>query len=280
MGIRKALNRISDLKSDLESEISDLRADLRSEITDLRSDLNDHFDEIRAEIERRFGPLRGGDDEIFRPLPPPSGMDMTVLDALHARRSQRNFGNEPLPDQILSNLLYAADGINRKNGRRTTASALNWQEVDVYVLKANGIWRWVPERRGLLFCDRSDVRELTYLVQTQLTLPPVQLIYVVDYARARNFVSDAVETIAPRLKRAALDEAELLEMRVRACTLDVGIKLQSVYLAAAAMDLACVARMGFPSERVGEALRLKPDEVAVAAQSLGYPARSILDHIR
>jgi nitroreductase len=70
------------------------------------------------------------------------------------------------------------------------------------------------------------------------------------------------------------------EKRIRACTLDVGIKLQSVYLAAAAMNLACVARTGFRTDKISAALHLKPDEVVIAAQSLGFPAKSILDHLK
>lgn len=247
---------------------------------EFRSEIEDHFDELKMEVDRRFGPSRRADGEVFRALPPPQGMPMTVMDALCERRSQRNFSNEPLPDQMLSNLLFAADGINRKSGRRTTATALNWRETDIYLLKANGIWRWVPERRGLLFCEMRDARDVTYLFQTPLTLPPVQFIYVANYARARNLISDAVETLAPKLSRSPLSEEEIREMRIRACTIDVGIKLQSVYLAAAAMDLACVARTGFPADKVAAALRLKEDEAVIAAQSLGFPAKSILDHIR
>ena len=219
-------------------------------IAEITNELGDQFDELRAEIDRRFGERRS-EGEVFRPLPAPQGMDMSVLTALNERRSQRNFSNEPLPDQLLSNILYAADGINRKGGKRTTATALNWRETDIYVLKANGIWRWVPERNGVLFCSLHDVRDQTYLLQTQLTVPPVELVFVANYARARNFLSN-----------------------------DVGIKLQSVYLAAAAMNLACVARTGFRTDKISAALHLKPDEVVIAAQSLGFPAKSILDHLK
>lgn len=124
-------------------------------IAEITNELGDQFDELRAEIDRRFGERRS-EGEVFRPLPAPLGMDMSVLTALNERRSQRNFSNEPLPDQLLSNILYAADGINRKGGKRTTATALNWRETDIYVLKANGIWRWVPERNGVLFCSLHD----------------------------------------------------------------------------------------------------------------------------
>ncbi len=129
-------------------------------IAEITNELGDQFDELRAEIDRRFGERRS-EGEVFRPLPAPQGMDMSVLTALNERRSQRNFSNEPLPDQLLSNILYAAAGINRKGGKRTTATALNWRETDIYVLKANGIWRWVPERNGVLFCSLHDVRDQT-----------------------------------------------------------------------------------------------------------------------
>ena len=181
-------------------------------IAEITNELGDQFDELRAEIDRRFGERRS-EGEVFRPLPAPQGMDMSVLTALNERRSQRNFINEPLPDQLLSNILYAADGINRKGGKRTTATALNWRETDIYVLKANGIWRWVPERNGLLFCSLHDVRDQTYLLQTQLTVPPVELVFVANYARARNFLSNAVETIAPKIRHAAHIAASSFKVR-------------------------------------------------------------------
>ena len=247
--------------------------------SEIKTEISDQFEELRADVARRFGEKRP-EGEVFRTLPPPAGMEMSVLEALQNRRSQRNFSNEPLPDQLLSNILYAADGINRKGGRRTTATALNWRETDIYVLKPNGIWRWVPERHGVLFCSLNDVRESTYLLQTQLTVPPVELVYVANYARTRSLLTDAIESIAPKIRKAALTESEIREARLRACTLDVGIKLQSVYLAASAMGLACVARTGFRTDRISAALHLKSDEVVLAAQSLGFPAKSILDHLK
>ena len=73
-------------------------------IAEITNELGDQFDELRAEIDRRFGERRS-EGEVFRPLPAPQGMDMSVLTALNERRSQRNFSNEPLPDQLLSNIL-------------------------------------------------------------------------------------------------------------------------------------------------------------------------------
>ena len=57
-----------------------------------------------------------------------------LMQVLKDRRSSREFSLEKVPDQILSNLLWAAFGINRPDsGRRTAPSARNWQETDIYV---------------------------------------------------------------------------------------------------------------------------------------------------
>lgn len=258
-----------------------IRKTLNNKLHDFRTGIGDQIEELKAEIDRRFGSLgRKSGDEILRALPEPNGMTMPLMEALEERKSERSFSNEPLPDQLVSNLLFAADGINRKGGKRTTPTALNWRETDIYLLKANGIWRWVPERRALLFCALHDIREVSYLLNSQFTLPPLELVYVTNYSRTRGFIMDAVETIAPKIRSAAFSEEAIRELRIRSTNIDVGAKIQSVYLAAAAMGLSCVARTGFSAEKLAAKLHLKPDEEVVAAQSVGYPAKSILDHIK
>ena len=252
---------------------------LKAKIAELSSDIEDHFDELKREIERRFGRRHDG-EEVFRALSQPAGLSMTLGEALARRRSERNFSNEPLPDPLLANLLYAADGINRPNGRRTTPSAFNWRETEIYVLKPNGIWRWVPERNGLIFCSPEDLRPETHMVEMPLAaLPPVILVYVTNFERTRDFVLRLAQLIADKVKRADWTEETVEETRLRSTHLDVGMKMQSVALAAAAMGLACVPRTGFLVEKLNKRLRLKPTETVVAVQSLGYPAKSVLDHI-
>ena len=145
-----------------------IRKTLNNKLHDIRTGIGDQIEELKAEIDRRFGSLgRKSGDEILRALPEPNGMTMPLMEALEERESERSFSNEPLPDQLVSNLLFAADGINRKGGKRTTPTALNWRETDIYLLKANGIWRWVPERRALLFCALHDIREESYLLSSR-----------------------------------------------------------------------------------------------------------------
>lgn len=250
-------------------------------MTKLREELTFRFEDIRAEAERRFGP-QDPNHQVLRALPTPSGMSMSVLEALEKRCTKRDFSNEPVPDDILSNLLYAADGINRpKSGRRTTPSTLDWRETEIYILKPNGIWRWIPEKRALLFCSPFDARHLAFFIPTpSVALPPAILVYVTNYSRTRHLMSRLAESLAEHFKLSDWNEEAIAELRERSCQLDAGVKLQSVYLAAAAMDLACEARTGFPHAKLERALCLSEAESIAAVQAVGFPAKSILDHIR
>lgn len=251
---------------------------IKAKFAKLSNEVEDHFDDLKAEIERRFGKRRSR-EEVFRALPAPAGLTMSLGEALAKRCSERNFSNEPLPDPLLANLLYAADGINRPNGRRTTPSAFNWRETEIYVLKPNGIWRWVPERNGLIFCSPEDIRPETHMVDLPLAaLAPVILVYVTNFERTRDLIMRLASLIVDKVKRSDWTEDVLEEARLRSTHLDVGLKLQSVSLAAAAMGLACVPRTGFLVKKLNHHLHLKPTESAVAVQSIGYPAKSVLDH--
>lgn len=250
-------------------------------MTKLRENLAFRFEDVRAEVVRRFGPQDPA-HQVLRELPPPDGMGMSVLEALEKRHTERDFSNEPVPDAILSNLLFAADGINRpKSGRRTTPSAMDWRETELYVLKPNGIWRWIPEKRALLFCSPLDARSLAFFIPTPtVALPPAIIVYVTNYERTKHLMAGLAESLAERFKLSDWSEAAIAELRERSCRLDAGAKLQSVYLAAAAMGLACEARTGFPRAKLERALCLAKTESVAAVQAVGFPAKSILDHIR
>lgn len=254
--------------------------DTLKKLSELKDEISDHFEDIRDEMEQRFQTLRQRDpDEIFRELPPPSGLSMPLMQALEHRASSRTFSNEPIPDQILSNLLYAADGINRDNGRKTTASALDWQDTEIYVLKPNGIWRWVPERCGLIFCSMKDIRAKSCYAQPTVAKAPLHLVFVSNKAKTKNLLTDFTEKLFVTLKNETWTPYHIAELRMRSQILNVGLKMHSVSLAASAMDLACVCRTGFPTSVVHEELHLKKEEMVVAAVSIGFKPRSILDHI-
>ncbi len=244
------------------------------------------FEDLKAELDRRFGAkraLRSRKDpgDVFRAFAAPSGMTMPLMEALCQRKSARSFSNEPIPDPMLSNLLFAADGINRPNGKRTTPSALDRRETEIYVLKSNGVWRWVPERCGLIFCSPDDLRaETRFVEQPKLMLPPVEILYVANFERTRSVLTMLAEKFAERFSADGWTPEVIDEVRERSVAIAVGAKIQSVYLAAASMGLSTVAKTGFKREMLEESLRLKPAERIMASQSVGFPAKSFMDHIR
>lgn len=267
MSIRKTFNRLNRITDRL---------------AELTAGLADHVEELRSEIRCRFGAPDDDrrSDDILRPLPPPAGMTMSVLDALNRRCSEHDFSDEPLPDQQMSNILHAADGINRRGGGRTTPTTLDWRETDIYVLKSNGIWRWVPERRSLLFCAMHDVRELACVISVPFTLPPAVLVFVTDFSRTRGLLTETLARIVPHIRSTGMREDDIEALRRRATEIDIGAKIQSVHLACAAMGLACASRPAVRTEQLAEALHLREDERIGAIELVGSPARSLLDHFR
>ena len=120
-------------------------------------------------------------------LPAPvSGGDDPLLAALQRRRTTREISAKPLPLQLLSNLLWAAFGVNREAGPfgapgRTAGSASNSQEIDVYLALAAATYRYdAADCRLVLVCD-GDVRASAMTPgQPDVTAAaPVHLIYVV-----------------------------------------------------------------------------------------------------
>ena len=146
--------------------------------------------------------------------------------------------------------------------------------------KSNGIWRWVPEKNGLLFCELADLRSETFFAAPHLKVAPVHIVYVSNRPRTETLISRLGEGVVEKLRHSAWTPEKLEEMRTRSMIIDVGAKIQAVYMAAAAMDLSCVARTGFDAHHVERILRLQKGESVVAIQTLGYRPNSILDAIK
>lgn len=261
-----------------KKSLQDLRREVSGFTDEIRRELKEHVSEIREELERRFGT----DDShvVFRALPKPRRLNMPLTEVLERRQTRRTFSDEPLSDLDMATILWAADGINRSSGRRTTPTALDWRETDIYLLKSNGIWRWVPEKNGLLFCELADLRSETFFAAPHLKVAPVHIVYVSNRPRTETLISRLGEGVVEKLRHSAWTPEKLEEMRTRSMIIDVGAKIQAVYMAAAAMDLSCVARTGFDAHHVERILRLQKGESVVAIQTLGYRPNSILDAIK
>ena len=172
-----------------------------------------------------------------------------LMEALGHRKSSRDFGAARLPAQTLSNLLWAAAGVNRADGRRTAPSASNLQEVDVYLATADGVFLYEPSAHRLAPIRAEDVRSAT---GTQSFVPdaPVSLIYVADFARMGN-----------------RGEQE----KILYSAADTGFISQNVYLYCASEGLVTVVRGSVDRAILAKTLHLRPEQRIVLAQSVGYP---------
>jgi SagB-type dehydrogenase family enzyme len=175
-----------------------------------------------------------------------------LMQALKERASLREFSTEKLSPQVLSNLLWAACGINRPDsGKRTAPSARNWQEIDVYVATAEGVYLFDPKEHSLRPILSEDVRALTG-TQSFVKDVPVNLIYVADYSKA--------------------SEASAADKEFYSAA-DAGFISQNVYLYCASEGLATVVRGLIDRYALSKAMRLRPDQKVILAQSVGYPTK-------
>jgi hypothetical protein len=95
-------------------------------------------------------------------LPPPrSEGGKPLIAALKLRHSVREYSDRPLPAPVLSNLLWAAFGVNRPSGDRTAPYWRHVMVMDVYVAMADGVWLYEPKVHRLLPHLKDDIRAQT-----------------------------------------------------------------------------------------------------------------------
>src|SRR5512135_934065 len=102
-----------------------------------------------------------------------------LMEVLKERKSTREFSSRELPDQVLSNLLWAAFGINRPDGRRTAPSGMNRQEIDVYAITTDGAYRYDAKQQALRVIATGDLRDQAG-TQPYVKDAPLNLIFVAD----------------------------------------------------------------------------------------------------
>ncbi len=185
-----------------------------------------------------------------RSLPPPqTSGGKPVMQALQERRSIREFKPEPLADQQMSDLLWAAFGMNRPEiDHRTAPSAQNTQDIDIYVAMGGGWYRYEAKPHRLVRMGSADLRPLTS-GQAFAKVAPVQLIYVSDYGRM------------PKVKP---------ELRDLYAGVDTGCIVQNVYLYCASAGLATVVHE-LDRPPLAQAMNLRADQHIVVAQAVGWP---------
>jgi nitroreductase len=175
-----------------------------------------------------------------------------LMSALKARSSAREFSADALAPQTLSNLLWAAWGINRPDGRRTAPSASNRQEIEIYVTLPGGAYVWDAKANVLNPVAAGDHRAETGTQPFPATAP-LNLVYVADMTK---------------LTRPATDPQQMMNVGA-----DAGFIAENVYLFCASEGLATVVRASVAKEALAKTLQLRDTQVIVLAQTVGFPKK-------
>jgi SagB-type dehydrogenase family enzyme len=184
--------------------------------------------------------------------PPDTTGGKPLMQVLKDRQSTRDFSADTLTIPVLSNLLWAACGINRADeGKRTAPSAMNKQEIDLYIATAHGAYFFNPAKHAIEPVLTGDIREKTGMQDFVKTVP-INIVYVADYAKMSG------KTDADKLPYAYADAAFIAE---------------NVYLFCASEGLGTVVRGSVNQQELEKALKLRPDQHVILAQSVGYPSK-------
>jgi nitroreductase len=185
--------------------------------------------------------------KVVLPKPRMQG-GMPLMQALKERKTQRDFSPKELEPQVLSDLLWAADGVSRPDGHRTAPSANNVQEIDVYVAKADGLYLYNAAEHALEPVLKEDIRPVTG-IQSFVSVAPVNLVYVADLNRAGKN-SDKREFYAAA---------------------DTSFISENVYLFCASQGLATVVRGWYDEEKLSKTMKLREGQKIILTQTVGYP---------
>lgn len=181
---------------------------------------------------------------------PAAASSAAVLEALKKRKSTNAFQPQPLPKEKLLDLLWAAWGINRPDsGKRTAPTAMNAQEIDIYVLLSEGVYVYDAKGNQLTPVLAQDLRAKA-VTMGSMKDAPVHLLFVADYAKFRTISQSQKELYS-------------------AC--HTGFIGQNVYLYCAAEGLGAHFYASIDRAVLKDSLKLREDQAVVFAQAVGYP---------
>ena len=185
-------------------------------------------------------------------LPAPNAkkmLKMSLGQTLQQRQSIREYSTKAIDSQTLGTLLWAACGINRPaDGRITAPSAINAQDIMVFVCRADGTWRYEPKSHSLILITAKDLRPAVAGRHTFAGEAPVSLLLVSDLGKFRS----------PHMELGAMDAGYVSENICLACT---------------ALGLATVPRATMDKDVLIEALGLGELQVPLLNNPVGWPRK-------
>lgn len=189
-------------------------------------------------------------DKVIRLPKPDMNRGGTVMKALADRHSTREFAAKALSMADLSDLLWAANGVNRpESGKRTAPSAMDKQDVDVYVVLPQGTYLYDAKAHQLNLVSEGDHRDAVAGGQAFVKTAPVSLVLVSDVARMED-----------------VKDSHALLM----CAVDAGIVSQNISVFCSAANLATVPRASMDEAKLRTVLKLKDSQKPLMNHPVGY----------
>lgn len=193
--------------------------------------------------------------DITLPAPDRKG-GKPLMQALNERQSFRSYTDEGLTKQQMSDLLWAAWGINRTDQKkRTAASAMNYQEIDMYVALPTGLYLYIAESHSLKMINNKDLRKTTG-TQGYVNNAALNLVFVADMGKAG------------KREGVKIDDSDLFMSYANAALI-----AQNVYLYCASAELGCIVRGSIPKEKLALEMGLKSNQYVILAQTVGHPKK-------
>ena len=189
-------------------------------------------------------------DSIIKLLEPDKTLDVSLMQALSDRASQREFADKHLSLEDLSSLLWAANGVNREDGKRTAPSAVNAQDIDIYVCMASGAYLYDAKQSQLSRITTEDLRPA--VCGKQPMEAPVFLVMIADISRYPEGLAS---------------QRQLVESFA---AMDAGYVSGNIGLYCAAAKLATVPRASMDKEALTKALNLKDTQILILNNPVGY----------
>jgi len=176
----------------------------------------------------------------------------SIMKAFNDRQSDRTFAPDKLSQQDISNLLWAANGINRPDGKRTAPSCRNFQEVGVYVILPEAAYLYDAKAHALTLLTEGDYRTAVAGGQDFVKLAPLCIVLSADLTRFGGTITESTKLMA---------------------SVDVGIVCQNINLACAGLGLATVPRATMDQVALKKVLKLKDTDLLLMNNPVGYPKK-------
>jgi nitroreductase len=186
---------------------------------------------------------------------PDKNKGIPVMQALNQRKTTRELSDKKLSIQQLSELLWAANGVNREDGKRTAPAAMNKQFVDIYLVLQEGIYIYDPIKNRLIPFKEGDFRKETGS-QEFVSIAPVTLVFVSDLAKIQTLPAQAANLSK--------------EDKLKWAYIGAGCMAENVHLYCSSEGLGAVVRGSIDGQKFGKIMNMRSEQEVLFAQTVGF----------